>query len=70
MLRHAAVLAIAISACAPHAHSPTFQAAPEPPRAQEHHAKITPAGTTGLTILGAVIVGFSGIAILAVPHNG
>jgi hypothetical protein len=69
MRRQAAVLAIAMSACMPQAHSPTFQAAPDSAH-QEHHTKISSAGAAGLAILGAAIVGFSGIAIFVVPHTG
>jgi hypothetical protein len=71
MLRQAAVLAIALSACAPQAHSPTFQAVPEPPRvAEKHHTHISKGGAAGLAILGAAIVGFAGVAIFAVPRTG
>jgi len=68
MLRQAAVLAIALCACAPEAHSPTFQAAPEP-QAKEHHTKVSPAGAAGLGILGAAIVGFAGVAIFVFPQH-
>ena len=71
MIRHAAVLAIAMSACAPRAHSPTFQAAPSSSAhvAEKHHTKISKGGATGLAILGAVIVGFAGVAIFVIPRT-
>ena len=72
MLRHAAVLAIAMSACAPRAHSPTFQAAPETAQqahATKPHTHISKGGATGLAILGAALVGFAGVAIFVVPHS-
>lgn len=73
MLRQAAaVLAIALSACAPQAHSPTFQAAPEPAHAaaEKHHTKISKGGEVGLAVLGAAIVGFAGVAFFLVPRTG
>jgi hypothetical protein len=71
MLRQAAALAIAISACAPRAHSPSFQAAPEPAHvAEAHHTHISKGGATGLAILGAALVGFAGVAIFVVPRTG
>ena len=70
MIRHAAVLAVALCACAPQAHSPTFQAAPEPAHVAEHHTHISKGGATGLAILGAALVGFAGVAIFVVPRTG
>jgi len=72
MLRHAAVLAIAISVCTPQARNPTFQAAPAPAQAhaEKHHTKISKGGEVGLAILGATIVGFAGVAFFLVPRTG
>jgi hypothetical protein len=70
MIRHAAVLAIALCACAPRAHSPTFQAAPDAAQQEKPHTKISKGGATGLAVLGAVIVGFAGAAIFLIPRTG
>lgn len=70
MLRQAA-LVIALSACAPQAHSPTFQAAPEPAHvAEKPHTHISKGGATGLAILGAALAGFAGVAIFVIPRTG
>ena len=72
MIRHAAVLAIALSACAPQAHSPTFQAAPEPAHtaSSKPHTHISKGGATGLALLGAALVGFAGVAFFVIPRTG
>lgn len=73
MIRHAVVLAAALCACAPAAHSPTFQAAPQPvAKAQQDkpHTHVSKAGATGLAILGAALVGFAGVALFVVPRTG
>ena len=69
MLRHAAVLAVALSACAPQARSPSFQAAPAAAQAQPPHTHISKGGATGLAILGAALVGFAGAAIFVIPQT-
>jgi hypothetical protein len=70
MIRQAAVLAIALSACAPQAHSPTFQAAPETAHAGEKpHTHVSKGGVTGLAIFGAALVGFAGVAFFVLPQH-
>jgi hypothetical protein len=71
--RHAAVLAVALCACAPQtrAHMPTFQAAAEAPKpGDKPHTKITPAGATGIAVLGALLVGAAGVAFFVIPRTG
>ncbi|HEX4512841.1 MAG TPA: hypothetical protein VGH87_04140 [Polyangiaceae bacterium] len=72
MIRHAAVLAIAVAACAPQARSPTFRAAPQTAQTEQQkpHTHISKGGAAGLAILGAVLVGFAGVAIFVVPRTG
>jgi len=72
MLRQAAVLAIVLSACAPHAAAPPhFAAKAEPAHvAEKPHTHISKGGATGLAILGAALVGFAGLAIFVVPRTG
>jgi IS5 family transposase len=71
--RHAVVLSLALSACAPQtrAHTPTFQAVRETPRQGEKpHTKISPAGATGIAVLGALLVGAAGVAFFVIPRTG
>jgi len=71
--RHAAVLAIALSGCAPQsgAHTPTFQAVHETPQqGDKPHTKISKGGATGIAVLSAILVGAAGAAFFLIPRTG